>query len=263
MSNSKKNPLVVSVLGSGTCVPLAERFPSSYFVRQRQTARGWMLDLGTCALQRLTQAGESYKTLDNIFISHAHPDHCAGLIPLLQALNATPGLQRQQLLTVFGPQHVKDYLDINLDFAPDLRPTFPFEFIVLADGDEILRKEWQLNTRAVKHSVPTLAFRLTVEGYSLVYGADTEPCEALIELAYDTDLLILEASFPQNRPSPGHLTTAQAGEVARIAKAKRLLVSHFYPEVSAMSKREREAEIRASGFTGDVLSAEDLLVIEA
>jgi ribonuclease BN (tRNA processing enzyme) len=164
MSNSKKIPLVVRVLGSGTCVPLAKRFPSSYFVQQRQAARGWMLDMGTGALQRLAQAGESYEVLDNIFISHAHPDHCASLIPLLQALSATPGLQRKQLLTVFGPQHVKDYLDLNLDFASDLRPTFPFEFIVLTDGDKLLHKEWQLNIRTMKHSVPTLALRLVVDG---------------------------------------------------------------------------------------------------
>jgi ribonuclease BN (tRNA processing enzyme) len=259
MSVSRKIPLVVRVLGSGTCVPLAKRFPSSYFVKQRYAARGWMLDLGTGALQRLAQAGESYKVLENVFISHVHPDHCASLIPLLQALSATPDFQRKQPLTVFGPQHVKDYLDLNLDFAPDLRPTFPFEFIVLSDSDERLHEEWQLNTRIMKHSVPTLALRLMLEGYSIVYGADTEPCEALIELAYNTDLLILEASFPQNQPSTGHMTTAQVGEVARIAKAKKLLVSHLYPAVSKMDDNKREAEVRASGYSGEIIFATDLM----
>ncbi len=257
-----RTQFTVKVLGSGTCVPSASRFPPSYFIKPAVPSDEWLLDVGTGALQRLAQAGESYKSLNSIFISHIHTDHIASLLPLLQALNFTPGFKRVEPLVVYAPDTVKQYLELNLSFAPTLRPSFPFDFVALTDGSEITKNGWRLVSRKMRHSTPTVGFRFTLNMCTLVYGADTEPCNEIVELSQDADLLILESSFPKGRPSSGHLTTVQAGEIAKTANAKRLLLSHLYPEIGKLSKEQQEAEVRLSGFSGEVIFAEDLMTLE-
>ena len=251
--------IIVKVLGSGTCVPSATRFPASYFVQPATSTGSWMLDIGPGALQRLEQSGESYQALKRVFISHVHPDHTNSLIPLLQALQHTPGYTHTESLTVYGPQIVLKYLELQLDFAPALRPDFPFEFVVLEDGTEVSETNWRLVSLAMRHDDQALGFRLTVGDCTLAYGADSGPCNAIVDLAQDADMLILEASFPRSRPSETHLTTTDAGEIARDARVRRLLLTHLYPEVANMSVAQRNAEVRAGGFTGELLFAEDLM----
>ena len=120
----------------------------------------------------------------------------------------------------------------------------------------------RITCRLLQHSTPTLGFRFAWEGFSLVYGADTAPGDGILELSRGADLLILEASFPMNHPTSSHLTTRQAGEIARAAHAGRLLLTHFHAEVGDMPAPEREAEVRQSGFAGEVLFAEDLTCLD-
>lgn len=218
-----------------------------------------MLDIGPGALQRLAQAGESYKELQHILVSHAHPDHTSSLIPLLQALKYTPGYTHTNSLTLYGPETVWKYLEVCLNFAPELRPEFPFEFVILDDGSEICKHNWHLGIRAMRHNCHALGFRFTVGGCTIVYGADSGPCRAIVDLAQGADLLILEASFPKSEPSELHLTTAEAGEIARAARVSQLLLTHLYPHVSQMGVLQREAEVREGGFSGKVIFAEDLM----
>jgi ribonuclease BN (tRNA processing enzyme) len=259
MNKSEIPQFFIKVLGSGTCIPSATRYPSSYFIQPAHSPRGWLVDLGSGALQRLAQAGESYLYLDHIFLSHVHPDHIMSLLPLFQALNNTPGYHRTEPLLVYGPQTVKEYIETNLNFAPSWHPSFPFEFVLLEKDSLFSCNGCHVAVRALQHSAITLGYRFQLEDCTLVYGADTEPCEALIELAAEADLLIAEASYPRAHPSRGHMTTFQAGEVAKQANVKRLLLTHFYPVVDMMSTQEKEEEVRASGYTGEILFATDLM----
>ena len=253
---------ILQVLGSGTCVPSATRFASSYLLKHPAFPGPWLIDAGPGALQRLAQAGESYREIDSLFLSHTHPDHIASLIPLLHALNYTPGFKRTAPLTVYGPAAVKQYLDLHLGFTPYLCPTFPFQLMALTDGEEVRRGPMRITCRLLQHSTPTLGFRFAWEGFSLVYGADTAPGDGILELSRGADLLILEASFPVDHPTSSHLTTRQAGEIARAAHAGRLLLTHLHAEVGDMPAPEREAEVRQSGFAGEVLFAEDLTCLD-
>lgn len=259
----KNNPkFTVTVLGSGSCVPLSERYPSSYFIRPRVVPSGWLVDIGSGAIQHLIETGESHLEIESVFISHIHPDHISDLLPLLQALNYTPGFKRAKPFYIYGSEAVEKYLNINLELALPLLEDFPMKFILLKDKMKLEKEGWSLEVRSLKHSAKTLGFRWNVEGCILVYGADTGPCDGIAEIAKGGDLLILESSFLKDNPRSHHLTTYQAGEIAKKAKAKRLLLSHFYPEVVEMNKEEREKEVRESGYNGEIIFAEDLMHLE-
>jgi ribonuclease Z len=68
-------------------------------------------------------------------------------------------------------------------------------------------------------------------GRSLVYCADTRPCEAVVELAEGASLLIADATFAteleQEAHKRGHSTAAQAAAMAAAAGVDRLLLSHI------------------------------------
>ena len=76
----------------------------------------------------------------------------------------------------------------------------------------------------------------TIDGESLVFSGDTAPCDRLIELAQDCDLLIHECTFPQKaidfRSKAGigtwaHTSPVDLGKIAVSARAKSLVATHF------------------------------------
>lgn len=254
--------LRIIVLGSGSCVISFKRYPASYFFAPLDLKENWLVDIGEGALFRLSEAGKSYKEIDRIFISHTHPDHIGALIPLLLALKYTPGFKRSKPLFIYGPDNVWEYLRMHLDFAPYLKYDFPLEFISCSAGDEVEIRDYLLKTEKMEHFEPTLGFRWSIGDKIVVYGADGALSDALIGLSLNADLLLLESSYAINKQSPGHLTTSEAGKVAREAGAKKLLLSHFYPEVAVMNEERIKSEVRSSGYEGEILVAKDLMRLE-
>ncbi len=262
MTPQKKSTFKITVLGSGSCVPSFERYPSSYFFNPCDIKENWLVDIGEGALFRLHESGKSYKEIDRIFISHTHPDHIGALIPLILALKYTPGFKRIKPLYVYGPDDVQRYLDMHLDFAPYLKYEFPLEFISCPAGSEVNFRDCLLMTEKMKHFDPTLGFRWNIGDKAIVYGADGALSDALTRFSLNADLLILESSYPKKNPTPGHLTTFEAGKAAAESGARRLLLSHFYPEVAEMKEEEIYSEVRISGYKGEIILAKDLMRLE-
>ncbi len=249
-------PLTLTVLGCGTCVPHAARGPASFHLG---TAAGedWLLDAGSGATTRLVQAGKALADLDGVYLSHTHQDHIADLLPLLQGLATTEGDPRRLPLPIYGPATVQEYLDRALAMNLIAAPGFPVEFTVLADGDEFALGTAAASVRRMRHPRGALGLRVEREGAVLVYSADTGPCAAIEELAAGADLLLLEAAFPVGEESEIHLTTAEAGEIARRAGVGSLLLTHLYPTALALPAGDLEAQVRGSGYGGDLRVARD------
>ena len=70
----------LTVLGSGTAVPVPERFPAGDLVEHED--HKVMVDCGPGTLRRLAQAGVSPTELDAVLLTHYHTDHCADLAAL-------------------------------------------------------------------------------------------------------------------------------------------------------------------------------------
>jgi ribonuclease Z len=103
-------------------------------------------------------------------------------------------------------------------------------------------------------------------GRTVVYTGDTRPCEATLEAATGCDLLIHEATFSDEEAEraqrTGHTTASQAGELARRAGARRLVLTHLSARYSERPNvLEREAKRACSGDC-DVVVAYDGLEIE-
>jgi ribonuclease Z len=103
-------------------------------------------------------------------------------------------------------------------------------------------------------------------GRTLVYTGDTRPCEATVEVATGCDVLIHEATFSEEEleraQRTGHSTAGQAGEIARRAGARRLVLTHLSARYSERPHvLEREAKRACSGAC-EVVVAYDGLTLE-
>ena len=178
-------------------------------------------------------------------------------MPLLQGLAMTAGDPRRHPLPICGPASVKEYLDRALAMNLISTPGFPVEFTVLADGDEFALGTATARVRRMRHPRGELGLRVERDGTVFVYSADTGPCAAVEELAQGADLLLLEAAFPVGEESEIHLTAARAGEIARRAEVGSLLLTHLYPATLALPAEQLEAQVRGSGYGGDLRVARD------
>lgn len=256
----EQGAMEVVVLGSGTCVPSLRRSACAVLV---EIGRSRLLfDVGPGTLRRLLEAGVGHDELTHLFLSHFHPDHSGELVPLLFATKY-PALRRGHPLVVTGGSGVREFfrrlegvygrwieLPPGLLAVDEMHTTGPDQ----REGDG-----FRIDSRPMRHNPESLAYRVTARsGQAVVYSGDTAYCEALVELSRGADLLICEAAFPEAAAVPGHLTPAQAGDLARRAGVGRLLLTHFYPECDAA---DVEGECRRT-YDGPLLLAEDLMRLQ-
>jgi ribonuclease Z len=95
-------------------------------------------------------------------------------------------------------------------------------------------------------------------------SGDTRPCEGFVNVARDADLLVHDATFSEAERDRAletrHSTAREAGEVARAARARRLVLTHFSSRHDTNpGALHEEAQ---SAFDGEVLVAEDGLTLE-
>jgi ribonuclease BN (tRNA processing enzyme) len=77
----------------------------------------------------------------------------------------------------------------------------------------------------------------------IVYSADTRPGDEIVDAARGADLLIIEGTLPRPERTGhrGHLTPEEAGEHAKEAGVKRVVITHISDELGDDWARE-EAE---------------------
>ena len=204
---------------------------------------------------RLKQAGVDINSLTDLFLTHFHPDHVSGVPSLLMSMWL---LGRRTPLDIYGLHYTLDRIEKLMGFYewdqwPDFFPTvfhrLPSEQMTLAlDCDE-----FRIFTSPVNHLIPTVGLRIeaTQSKRVLAYSCDTEPCEAVVELAAGAEILIHEATGEHQ----GHSSASQAGGVAAQAEVRDLYLIHYDPQAKdliGMAKKE---------FPGPIFLAEDFMEI--
>lgn len=84
------------------------------------------------------------------------------------------------------------------------------------------------------------------KGRKIVYITDTTHCENLVKIAKDADLLICESTLSSKLKEKAarikHMASCDAAEVARKAKAKKLVLTHFSQRYKSVSELKKEAK---------------------
>jgi ribonuclease BN (tRNA processing enzyme) len=246
--------LELVVLGNATPYPRPNRACSGYLVRSATTTI-WV-DTGPGTLAEL-QRFVGILDVDAIWLSHLHVDHCADLLAMYFALRFSTLLPERKILA-FGPRSWPQRFETFLKGISPHQIDEAFEVHELGDELRGAVGDMQLYAFAVEHGVPSYALRVEADGAVFTYSADTGPCSGVVAASDGADLLLCEAGWAK-RPggTPGwHMTPAEAGDVARQAGARRLLLTHLgsdvVPEAAVSSAKEvfsGSVEIATAGQT--------------
>ena len=214
----------ITIIGCSGSFPGPDGPASCYLVE----AEGFrlLLDLGNGALGPL-QRYVSLQEIDAICLSHHHADHCIDMCGYFVARTHHPD-GPQPRIPVYGPARTAERLTRALGLDTGTGMTGAFDFVTLTPGT-IEIGPFRVTVDRMNHPVETFGFRLEQAGGSLAYSADTGPCDRLITLARDADVLLCEASFLDGPALPAdlHLTARQAGQHAARAGAGRLVLTHL------------------------------------
>lgn len=251
----------LTVLGSGTSIPHPERSSSGYWLEC--SSGTLLLDCSASVPLRLAQERLDWPELDSIWISHFHLDHCAGLAPLLAGTKHAASMkQRTKPLRIFGPPGIKRLMERFNDVNNYRLLEQPFE-VEIVEIEELEKFEVLKGVEAVAFKTPhtdeshAIHIRDT-DGKALVYSSDTGFSESLTGFMHAVDMLVLECSYPRNKPVQKHLELAEAMHLIRKAGPKRALLTHLYPEWDGV---DLQAEVSRFSPPCEVIEAIDSLVL--
>ena len=203
----------LTVLGKYGPYPRPGGSCSGYLVEEGDTAI--LLECGCGTLSRLLQHIPLSK-LKGVFLSHLHWDH-VGDVPILRyALEQGQGITPLPLWAPAG-------------FAAGDSPVFQYQS--LSKSYEISMGTLQISTYGVKHIGESYAFSVCRKGGKrLFYTGDTRYFSELPAYALGADALLADVCLldkPEGKEA-FHMTAGEAGELAKQAKAKRLLCTHIW-----------------------------------
>lgn len=222
---------------------------SGYLVRAGGTTV-WV-DAGNGTFPEL-QRHLPVEELTAVVLTHRHPDHCVDLYGLHVCLEY--GLGRTDV-PVYAAPEVRAVMEplVGADWGRS------FEWREIADGGHLEIGSLTLRFSRTDHPPPTLAVEFRApSGKRLVYTSDTGPDWSPGVFGAGADLVLSEASYQDAHfGSPIHLSARQAGERARDARARRLMITHIWPTLDPAVSIEEAA----AGFGAEVLLASPRLAL--
>ncbi len=245
----------VTFLGTGEAFD-RERFNTSILVDDGVRI---LVDCGYSSVIPLLKACERP---DLIFLTHFHPDHCAGLPRLI--MQGRYEMWKSPLRIVGGRgtvEKVNKLFEVlyHKQFMDDL----PYLLLVVevGPGEVVPFGGLSLRVSAGKHLQESLAVRVSGRTGSVTYSGDTLPCDDIVDLAQGCDLLVHDSYYASNPPERrNHATWAEAVDVARRSGAKRLAMLHV--KSTERPKLAESLEILRKNYDGQILTPDDGDVVE-
>ena len=250
----------------------------------------YLVDCGNGVGRQLVAAGLPLRALRQIFVTHLHSDHAADLATL-PVLAWAAGLE--SLLGIHGPRPLAKALRAGLkglafDLATRERdegraPLKGLLQVREVRGDGEVYRDAHVVVTAARALHPPIreayAYRFDMPGFRVVVSGDTAPTPAIVRLAQDADVLVHEILWlptaesvatwigkPVDHPLVKHIMRSHTqaedlGRIARDARVKRLVLTHFVPGDIPVDEAATLAAIRRS-FDGEVVFGSDLQEID-
>jgi len=242
--------MMVTLLGTGSPIPSADRFGNSTLVE----AAGLRLvfDIGRGAPIRLWQKQIPLGSINVHFLTHLHSDHVNGLPDLwLSGWIQTPFGSRKTPFVIYGPAGTEGLMaslweafaeDRRIRLADEMNPLAGIEIEAHDVGAGLVycQNGVSVSTFDVDHGdlvKPARGYKITYGSHALVISGDTRYSANVEEAARDADLLIHEvamipAALIDKYPAyqailAHHISPEDAGKLFAAAKPKLAVYSHI------------------------------------
>ena len=233
----------ITVLGSGSAFSSASRFNSCYFVEA--TENRFLIDCGSDALRALQKANADLFSIQEIFITHMHADHCGGLPAVLTAMHV---LGRKEPVKVYVPFTQVEFTKVwfaNL-FIYNERTTFEISLLPLSAGKLRLRNNIEVELIQTNHLEKYL-------GYAREFGVMPVSFSLLVReggrkffFSGDLGSLYDAKAYISDSISLVEATHPSLNEIADFAKesGKNLFFTHIPQELESGGEWAEELRTR-------------------
>nr|WP_268876780.1 MBL fold metallo-hydrolase [Agromyces badenianii] len=231
-----------------------------------------MLDAGPGTALELSRHLASDR-LTAVFISHHHSDHILDLLAVGKTV-LTDRLHRDAesgelmldedvpRVPLFVPEGSRPILRslaalFPVTTHPLLDEAFELGFDVheYEPGERVDLDGVSLRFELLQHVAANCGVRVEAEGTSLVYTGDTGLTDALPRLAEGAGTLLSESTLREtDTTGHGHLSSQDAGRIARDAGVGELVLTHFM--TTAPEELEWHRDRAAAEFTGPISLAQ-------
>ena len=239
----------IKTLGSVSPYPKDDKNGVSYLIRSGNNKI--LLDCGPGS-SRLLNMKEDLNDLI-IIISHLHKDHYSDLLAIGYASYVYKNLgYLKDKIKVYIPCDDEVLVDENFVDKDDMKSIkkvkkklSDFEYLINFGKENYLDfigyenidlKLGDAEITSVKnpHQISTNSIKIKDSSGTMVYSADTGYKNNCLEtFAKNADLLICESTFLKGQKKVGnnHLYAYEAGLIAEKANVKKLMLTHFWPEL--------------------------------
>lgn len=252
----------LTILGSGSGIPQAERATSGYALNV--DGRLTLIDCGGGVTRSFLKSGLNPLGVDRIFISHTHSDHCCELTLFLQLIYNLPS--RTEPLEVYVPDEFRDTFMRCMRGVYLFPEKFRFDLAVNSyghgfryEGDYVLEAhanshlrtdttsrlvdELQLPNRMQCHSL-----LIEVGGSTLLYSSDIGSFDDVSDLVAAAQVVLIEST---------HIDAMAIMELAEDDPEKRIYLTHIGPPPAAVQLQDAIDKKRLD----NVALAEDGMII--
>lgn len=223
------------------------------------------IDLGHGAIFRRCLKEKSIETvvdsIQNLLITHCHPDHCFDLTRLYVSWMYTPGFQPQRRVSLYATEETMLGIRRMMD---NTRLEGKFESVydthIIEYNKPVYIDDFTVIPKATHHIEGACGIRIeTPSGKRIAFTSDTGFHKRLFSVWKDVNFLAIECSFFELN-TPFHLHLGQVAQVAEKINPECLLLVHFYPDMEQKPDREIQSFLQ-DRFTGDVHIARDGIAI--
>ena len=216
-----------------------------------------LLDCGS-GITRLLNFPDDLKDL-NVIITHYHKDHFGDIGSICYASYVYHNLGLlDSRVNIFLPKN--DY-GFNRKAIIYSKESYA-KYFDIVDGYSFFIDDLKITFQNnMSHTIEAFMVKLQNKDFKIVYTSDvgTSNFDNLVVFCKDADLIICESSLLRkyNSNSTTHMTAYDAGLLASKSSAKKLLLTHFWPEEDKSLYLEEAKEV----FSNVEVAEEDKTLI--
>jgi len=215
----------ITILGSGTITSPADRNPAGYLIEYNGHLA--LVDCGPGILKTLNTLKIDVCSLDAIFLSHFHQDHCSDVMALLMRCYLLDSAS--QSIILYGPDGLSEWFETQASLQGSWLIDFNPSIIQLKNQPEI----WQgikIRTQKTLHTKNSIAYKFENGNKCFFYSGDTGYSDALADFSAGADIAVIECSYSDEMEQQNHLTPEKAARFINRAQIKQTVLTHIYPE---------------------------------
>lgn len=209
------------LIGSGCGIPHKNYHPPCFAIQSGDKVT--LVDTGYDSLQNILKYID-IRLLKEIFITHTHPDHFWGIVPLLFYLKCLKKEDYCNEIKVYGHERVQIFLNFLKNFYSSWFLRSPE--ILFVNPNE--KQNVTFKTISTNHTDDSLAYAIKIKDKKIAFTGD---CEFSLELASflkDAYIIVCDCSFKVSRN--GHMGLNDIEKLLYLTDAKKLVLVHSYRE---------------------------------